>query len=108
VSGLVIAAIVLVSVAVYLLWGWHLAMTQLPVSRAIAFAEWSSERSRRSSLRQQTACIALFWPLMMPFRVARTRLDEAIDGRDPVALAAKVAERDRYIAQLEREAGIRP
>lgn len=106
-TALVVVAIVLGCIAAYLLAGWRIAMKHLPQSRAQAIQAWSSEQNRRESVRARTACILFFWPFIMTVRAACGRLDEAIDSRDPVALAAKVAEKDRYIAQLEREAGIR-
>jgi hypothetical protein len=105
--ALVLAAVLAVAAA-YLFAGWRIAMSQLPRAWETARQTWYAEDNIRSSVREQTWCMAFFWPLIMPSRVLSRRMDARIDRGDPVALARKVADRDRRIAQLERELGIKP
>lgn len=106
-SALIIAAIAVASIAAYLFTGYRIAIRQLPQAWAIARQVWSGDGTyTRGSVRQQTGCMIFFWPLILLGRRVRLRMDVLIDTGDPVALARKVAERDKRIAQLERELGI--
>lgn len=106
-TGWLVAAIVLASIAAYLAMGWWLAMRDLPQAQIRARRHWHYNDTIRSSVKEQTVSMCLVWPVLSPLRAFSCRLDEAIDARDPDLLAAKVAERDQRIAQLERELGMR-
>jgi hypothetical protein len=96
------------SLTAYLFVGWRIAMNQLPAAWTRARKEWHAEDMRRGSVRGQTTAVLFFWPLVLTARAIRGHLDQVIDARDPVALAAKITERDRRIAQLERDLGYTP
>jgi hypothetical protein len=102
-----------IALTIYLFIGWRIATIQLPVTWAKA-RYWDAGGDLHVAVRWRTAAIVLFW---LPFLIGRViralagrvlgRVDQVLDAGDPVALAAKVAERDRHIAQLERDLGIK-
>ena len=96
-----------VMLPVYLVIGWQLAVHELPAVWAWAREEWYSEDLQRENVCKQTIRIFFFWPVIFASGAIRSRFDQFIDAGDPVGLAAKVADRDRRIAQLEHDLGIR-
>ena len=96
-----------VSLMIYLVVGWQIAVHEIPVAWTRAREEWYSEDLQRESVCWQTIRVFFLWPVIFTVRRIRRRFDQAIDAGDPVALAAKVAERDQRIAQLERDLGIK-
>jgi hypothetical protein len=107
-ASMTIAGIVIVAVGAYLLAGWRIAVSQLPRAWAVARRDWPEARSQRGSVKAMTFFMFLGWPYYLAYLRISARLGEVADAGDPVALAAKVAERDRRIAQLERELGYPP
>lgn len=101
------ALIALAGVAAYLAVGWRMAVRGLPVAWANARREWHLEATIRGSVKAQTICMLLFWPVFLTVRAVSARLGTVIDAGDPVRLKAQVAERDARIAEMERELGIR-
>jgi hypothetical protein len=101
-------AIVLAAIAAYLTAGAAIARRHLPRAWAKARDFWCESGNIRGSVKAQTIAMFLLWPVMLAGLAVTGRLDHVIDAADPVMLARKIGERDRRIAQLEREAGIRP
>jgi hypothetical protein len=112
-----------VGLTAYLFIGWRLAIRRLPalweearrteidaypnILAACPYRAPSMLAAARSQVRDRTMGLIFFWPLIFTARAVRGRLDQAIDAGDSVGLAAKVAARDRRIAQLERDLGIK-
>lgn len=107
-STLIVIAAVLAGLAAYLAAGWHIARKRLPRAWAKARENWHFDNSIRSSVRWQTIGTCLVWPAVLLWCAIAARMDQVIDAGDPVELERKIRDRDRRIAQLEREAGIRP
>ena len=99
-------AAVLAALLAWLAAGMAIARRRMPVIWRKARAAWHFEDSIRGSVRGQVACTVIAWPVVLLTAVLTTRIDRLADQGDPVTLARQVAERDRRIAQLERELGI--
>lgn len=105
-SVLEVLGIVAVAVGAYFAAGWRIAVNRLPKAWAIARREWSSEDTIRGSVKEQTVCMTLSWPIYLTWCAVSDRLGEVTEHADPVSLAAKIRERDARIAELERELGV--
>jgi hypothetical protein len=107
VTGWIIAACVVAYLVAYFWVGWALARRDLPNAWQRARKEYAGlEYSTRSSVMEQTVAMALFWPLAIPIRRAHGFVTNAVEQGDPKVQAAKIAEQQAYIRQLERELGI--
>jgi len=106
-ADLLILAAVLAALA-YLATGWHLARKRLPQAWANARDRWTIPEYARSSVRWQTAWMILFWLVLLPCRSLMAHADQVLAAGDPQELERGIRERDRRIAELERETGIRP
>ena len=100
--ALVVLLIALPGAAVYLVAGWRIAVRNLPRAWAKTRGEWGTlgEDYIRGSVKTQTACMFLFWPVYLTVTATSDRLGRVVDAGDPVRLKARIAE-------LERELGIR-
>lgn len=95
--------------AVYFAIGWKLAIRDIPNARHRAAAEYDRDYYADLadfSVKEQTICTVLFWPIAIPLRRFSSKLDRTIAHHDPVKLQAQISERDQRIAELERELGI--
>ena len=102
-NALAVLLIALSGAAVYLAAGWRIAVRGLPRAWANARHEWGGgygDDLVRTSVKGQTICMFLFWPVYLSVRAASARLGRVIDTGDPERLKARIAE-------LERELGIR-
>jgi hypothetical protein len=100
-DALAVLLITLSVIAAYLAAGWRIAMRSLPRAWSNARDEWGScEDFIRTSVKGQTICMFLFWPVYLSVRAVSDRLGGVIDAGDPERLKARIAE-------LERELGIR-
>lgn len=104
---MIAAIIALAAVIAYLLTGWRLAVRDIPQAWVRARRDWLEETNQRGSVKIQTAGMFLFWPALTVARMMSDRLGRVVDAGDPKRLAAQIAERDRRIAELESELGIR-
>lgn len=86
--------------------GRAIALRRMPAIWRKARAAWHFEDSIRGSVRGQVVCTVIAWPLVLLTAAVTVRIDRMADQGDPVELRRKVAERDRRIAQLERDLGI--
>jgi hypothetical protein len=91
----------------YLTVGWKLAMRDIPNARRRAEAAWHHSDIVRTSVKEQTVCMVLFWPLLLPWRRMNTKFGHVIDNHDPSAINEQIRERDQRIAELERELGLK-
>lgn len=98
--------IVLLSLAAYFAVGVLLAVRDIPNAWDRARRGWQFHETQRSSARMQTFCTALAWPVLVPLRYVTTRLGQIVDERDPETLRAQLNDRERVIADLERELGV--
>jgi hypothetical protein len=112
-----------VMLPIYLVIGWQIAMHELPAlweearrteidayPNLLAACPWRAPgmlAAARSQVRDRTMGLIFFWPVIFAARAVQGRFDQAIDAGDSVGLAAKVAERDQRIAQLEHDLGIK-
>jgi hypothetical protein len=96
-DALVILLIVLSGLAAYLAAGWRIAVRCLPRAWANARNTWCVEDSIRGSVKGQTFCMFLFWPVYLSVRAASDRLGRVIDAGDPERLKARIAELDREL-----------
>jgi hypothetical protein len=99
-DALAVLLIALTGVSVYLATGWTIARRRIPRAWANARSTWTAEASIRSSVKEQTFCVFLFWPVYLSVSAVSARLGSAIDAGDPERLKARIAE-------LERELGYR-
>jgi hypothetical protein len=93
------ALIVLASIVAYFVVGYLLAVRDMPDLWARARKSWSTEDTQRSSVHMASAMTFLFWPFRWPFVL----LFNTADRVDPQRLQEEVEERDRKIADLERQ-----
>lgn len=98
---------ILAFAAAYLVIGWTLAMRDMPNAWSRARREWAIEEHVRDSVRAQTLLLVFGWPVLFPLGEFLSRLDSAMTERDPRVLKRRLDERDRRIAELERELEIR-
>jgi hypothetical protein len=100
--ALVVLLIALSGAAVSLVAGRRFAVRNLPRAWAKTRAEWGicGEDYVRSSVKTQTVCMLLFWPVYLSVRATSDRLSRVVDAGDPERLKARIAE-------LERELGYR-
>jgi hypothetical protein len=112
VTGLVIAAIVIAGVGAYLFIGWR-CIAPGWVTREVArqvrqfsvLAANEAETWRREAAATSIA-IGLVWPLYLAFRLLTGKIADRAPLTDFEA-RQQLADRDRRIAQLERELGVK-
>jgi hypothetical protein len=92
--------------AIYHTLGWHLARRDLPNAWRRARTDWHSGEVIKESVRAQTMCMILLWPVLAPARSLWGRFAQTVDATDPRERERKLAEREKRIAQLERQLGI--
>ena len=105
-TALIVVGIVIASLAIYLGIGWGLAKRDLANAWRRARRDWHFEGTVRDSVKTQTVAFTLLWPFVAPVRVFSTRLESVVTRGDPAELRRQLAERERYITNLERELGI--
>lgn len=105
-TALIIVGIVVASLVAYLGVGWALAKRDLVNAWARARRDWYSKNSIRASVKTQTVAFTLLWPFVAPIRAFSTRLESVVTRGDPAELRRQLADRERHIANLERELGI--
>ncbi len=98
--------IFLATVVAYFACGVYWAKRDLPRAVERAREDWHYENSIRESVRIQTACMILFWPAVFMVRAFSSAVDAAASRVDPEKLKQEIAERDKKIAEMERELGI--
>lgn len=85
-TGVFVLTCITAYLAGYFTVGWRLARRDLPNAWRRARREWASESSIRDSVRWQTICTTLWWPLILPTRAVRDQLDQVAAAGDPEAL----------------------
>lgn len=106
-TGLAVAGVVvLTAIVAYFTIGWVLAKRDLPHAWERARDTYCMDDTVRSSVKEQTVCLTLFWPVLIPARKISRRLTVVVTYGDPAELKRQLEEREQHIARLERELGI--
>jgi len=110
VSALAIALAALAATAAYLTAGWRIAVRMLPRAWAVARAEWPwrDQSPVQGTVKAMTFGMIVGWPVYLTVIAASRRLDAVVDGGDPKALAARIAELEALNEELRRQAGNDP
>jgi hypothetical protein len=101
-----ILIVALVCVVVHLVVGVRVAAGKSPAMWAAARERWTINEYVRSSVRARTLAMVLLWPALLPLGWLSGQLDQFADQGDPRLIREQVRQRDRRIAELERELGI--
>jgi hypothetical protein len=107
-----ITLIALAAVAAYLTAGWRIAVRMLPRAWAVARRNWPFREDPagvvRTNVKAMTFGMAVGWPVYLTVIAVSRRLGAVVDGGDPKALAARIAELETLNEELRRQAGNDP
>lgn len=94
-----VVAIVLGSLAAYVVIGGWIARRDLPAAIAAARRHWRYDDTVRDSAAWRFALVWALWPVAVPVILAGTAIRAEVERSDPVRL-------QRRINELERELGV--